>query len=717
MLHSLPDDEVPDVCTNAPAELDLVSAHRESHHVVCEHAEPCGGCPLIEQSYDEQLLTKRARLALSTARYASLEGVTVEATLAAEPIVGYRTRAKLVVGSEGRIGLYGKGGAHQLVDIPGCRVLAPALASVAAVLRVRTAAAELTSGVLAPFGGASPNGALRAVDLREVRDPEHGAGALGARVFVTLVLHRPNVRDLDRLREAAESLLREEPLIASIAASLHDGEGPQLLGSELVLLAGATRSPDRIGLSTHLATHGAFVQSHRGQTSRMHTLLREATGAGASGGGARPRVLDLYGGSGSIALALAEAGAEVHSIESFAPAVDQARAAASEQKCSMTAEVSDAATALRRLAANRETFDAIVVNPPRRGVSPAARELIATLAPKRVAYVSCDPDTLARDLDHFARLGYAPSVLKPLDMIPLTEEVETIALLARAVPSLPRVVCEAEDFLVVEKSPHEPTVPQGEYVSSLMDRVRLIAGAERATPVYRLDVGTSGLVLFARRPEDIEAWSKATSSSTCRRVYLAAVRGVPPMKGAVTRELREGGVRYPARTRYRRLATFGGHGMVRAVPEVGRTHQVRRHLAAIGHPVLGDDRYGHGPSNRYFEERHALDRTFLHCVRLEFTHPTTEARVVLESPLPGDLRTVLERLGGQETMRSLEQKNALGGFSSMPPPALESDTGDGSPLDVDASSPTIHPEPIGDETDGDGDSDRDLARHDGPPRP
>jgi 23S rRNA (uracil1939-C5)-methyltransferase len=227
-----------------------------------------------------------------------------------------------------------------------------------------------------------------------------------------------------------------------------------------------------------------------------------------------------------------------------------------------------------------------------------------------------------------------------------------------------------------------------------MNRVRRLPGAERATPVFRLDVGTSGLVLFVRAPEDLDAWAKAASGASCRRVYLAAVRGVPPMKGAVTRDLREGGVRYPARTRYRRLASFGGHGMVRAVPEVGRTHQVRRHLAAIGHPVIGDDRYGHGPTNRYFEERHALDRTFLHCVRLELSHPHTGARFVLESPLPGDLRTVLERVGGVEALRFLEMKNALG-MTSLPPPPMEGEPS--GPLDVDNSSPTIRPEPLGDD--------------------
>src|SRR6185295_13913127 len=119
----------------------------------------------------------------------------------------------------------------------------------------------------------------------------------------------------------------------------------------------------------------------------------------------------------------------------------------------------------------------------------------------------------------------------------------------------------------------------------------------------------------------------ALAAETGRKIYLAGVKGITPIKGAVARALREEGRVQTARTRYRRLAVVSGHSLVRVVPEEGRTHQIRRHLAGIGHPVLGDARYGHAPTNRYFEERNALDRTFLHCVRLELVHPRTGERL------------------------------------------------------------------------------------------
>ena len=689
--------------------------------VHCEHADRCGGCPIIALSYGEQLALKRGRVVQSLARYPALELVYTDPVLPAEPIVSYRTRAKLIVAPGAKVGLFAKGGGHQVVDIPGCRVLSPVLARVADLMRERVAADEARGGALAPFD-TSPgavSGALRAIDLREVRGDQNEA-----HVLVTFVVQRARISDPDALRAAAHELAANAPEIVGIAANYHDGDAPQILGSETQVLFGDKSAADHLGASVHLATYGSFVQAHRGQAARVHAMLAEALGLSkgqspdwqgqrANGAATRaPRVLDLYGGSGAIALGLAAAGATVRLVESFDPAVMHAQAAAKAQSLSLTTECADVATALRGIADRGERFDAAIVNPPRRGMSPSARESLARVEPQTILYVSCDPDTLARDLDHFGRLGYQAAALRPLDMIPLTDEVETVAILRRVPVPMPRIVYEDADVIVVDKGPHEPTIPQGEYTGSLLARVRRIHGADQAVPVHRIDIGTSGLVMFARSADRVAVWQEVLGSEKTRKIYVAAARGVTPSKGAITRELREDGKLYPARTRYRRLAVAAGHSVLRVIPEQGRTHQIRRHLAAIGHPVLGDERYGHAPSNRFFEEKNGLDRAFLHCVRIEFDHPKTGARLIVEAPLPGDLRAVLERTSGPGTLRFLDHKNALGtsgpsGTSSLPP-APDSFHDRGSVLDVDASSPTLHPELTGD--DDDVDSDRSSGR-------
>ncbi len=678
----------------APSDPAHPAAHDE--RVLCEHADRCGGCPIIGLSYADQLSLKRGRVVQSVARYAALELVYTEPVIPAQPLVGYRTRAKLIVGQGARLGLFAKGGGHQVVDIPRCRVLAPVLARVAAILRAHIAAAEPGNGALAPHDS-SGRGVLRAVDLREVREGDRPG------VLVTLVVQRGALASLELLERAAMDLMQAAPEVLGVAVNFHDGEAPQILGSETQRLAGVSSAPDRVGVSMHLATFGSFVQSHRGQAGRVHAALAEAVGvARAREQGRPPRVLDLYGGSGAIALGLAAAGASVRLVESFAPAVAQARAAAQAQGLDVEADCADVAGALRGLVESHARFDAVAVNPPRRGMSPVAREWLARLESPLVAYVSCDPETLARDLDHLTRLGYATATLRPLDMIPLTDEVETIAVLRRSGVPLPRIAHDSPELLVVEKGPHEPTLPQGEYAGSLLARVRRIPGAEGATPAQRLDVATSGLVAFARRADLVGKWERALSSATTRAIYVVAVRGVTPSKGAITRDLREDGKLYAARTRYRRLAVAAGHSVLRVVPDQSRNHQIRRHFAAIGHPVLGDDRYGHAMTNRYFEEKNGLDRAFLHCVRLEFDHPDTGGRHIVEAALPGDLRAVLERTAGPGTLRFLEHKNALGtsGTSHLPPGPDEVMHDRGSALDIDASSPSSHSEITGDDDDG-----------------
>jgi 23S rRNA (uracil1939-C5)-methyltransferase len=166
--------------------------------------------------------------------------------------------------------------------------------------------------------------------------------------------------------------------------------------------------------------------------------------------------------------------------------------------------------------------------------------------------------------------------------------------------------------------------------------------------LHRLDAGTSGVCLFARRAEDTRSLQSALADPRSARRYLALVRGVARARGRIARPLHEGGRALPAETRYRRLAVAGGHAFLEVSPGSGRTHAIRRHLAAIGEPVLGDERHGHAPSNRHLFERYFLDRPFLHCASIEIPEPGNRMLRV-ESPLAPDLAAVLVRLGADPT--------------------------------------------------------------------
>lgn len=583
----------------------------EAVTVQCEHASTCPGCPLIELSYGEQLAKKTERVAGATERFLELGTAKVLATEAADPITGYRTRAKLVVDGT-RIGLYERS-SHAVIDIPGCRVIDPGILKI--VDRIRRAL---------PL-----HRALVAIDVRRVED----------RFLVTFVVE--SGAEVGELEAFAKRLATDEPRLAGVALSRRERGSAQVLGQSPTTIIGASRLERRTfpGGAFHYATHGAFVQAHadgaRSLTQTILSALRTRLGRleGLS-------VLELFGGSGALSLDLAKAGAELVSVEAFEPAAAQLREAARAQSLDVTVEAADATRATRSFADAARRFDVVIVNPPRRGLSPALRIDLARLSPTLLVYVSCEPATLARDLADLSRRGYAADELRPFDMMPLTREIETVAVLAPSRVPLPEVLFADAELIAVNKAPHEPTTPQGEHESSLLDRVRRLPDAALAVPVHRLDGGTSGVCLFARRPEFVPQLAAALTDG--EKEYVALVRGIARKKGSIAKPLFERGEPHLARTRYSRGDVVSGHSLLRVRPDQGRKHQIRRHLASIGHPLIGDPRYGDPRTNLHFSLQHGLDRPFLHCgaIRLE----RRDGPLELVAPLAPDLDLVLESL-------------------------------------------------------------------------
>jgi 23S rRNA (uracil1939-C5)-methyltransferase len=640
--------------------------------VRCTHVRECGACPLMPKRYEDQRADKLERLTRALDRYQI--GAVADGMARAEAITAYRRRAKLVVSRDAAggvaLGLYRRNDNQTVIDIPGCQVLSGTLMELCAELRTLCKAPPPELAALLVPVGPDGKGVLTGIDARELCVPGDAQG-----VLLTVILAAERAAPADELREAARALRQRFPRIAGVAASLRFASRREG-SSELVQLSGASELRDALDApgdsdaGYQLVSHSSFLHVHRGQAGRLYKLIvrlvNDATG------GKPGKILDLYGGTGAIALALARAGHSATLVESYPPAAALATRAAQAQRLPVevvTGDVASVTKALSSIAATdatrlMATFDVVVANPPRRGLSPAAREAIAALGPKCVVYVACDLDNLSRDLDHLERLGYRARELFPMDMLPLTEEIEVVAVLEPAPAPEPVVLHREPGIVALDKPPHEPVQDQPEYPVSLVARAkRTIDGGDWYT-VLKIEPGTSGVCLYAKDAPTAEKWSAALERSG-RLVYIAAARGVTPAKGAISRELRgEDGARM-ARTRYRRLAIGGGHSVLRVVPEQRALHQIRRHLAAVGHPVLGDMRYGHAPTNRYFEEKHGLDRSFLHLVRVEMDHPDSGERLLIEAPLPPDLRAALLRASDDSVLEFLENKRALGAAGSQ----------------------------------------------------
>ena len=265
------------------------------------------------------------------------------------------------------------------------------------------------------------------------------------------------------------------------------------------------------------------------------------------------------------------------------------------------------------------------------------------------------------------RIGGRP-VTKPSARVAEGDQLELARLPQPADPSVVAdgavsftVVHEDDDVIVVDKPAGLVVHPgagnrNATLVQGLVARYPELAGVgepQRPGIVHRLDKDTSGLLVVARTEPARVALVAQLGARAVDRRYVALVWGVPDARQGVidapigrsnrekTRMTVATGGR-DARTRYEVVATYTEPAAVALLQcrlETGRTHQIRVHLTAIGHPVVGDARYGgrHQPLAD-------VPRFFLHAEHLGFEHPTTGARIELDSPLPADLEAVRARL-------------------------------------------------------------------------
>ncbi|HEX2160725.1 MAG TPA: RluA family pseudouridine synthase [Thermoleophilaceae bacterium] len=219
----------------------------------------------------------------------------------------------------------------------------------------------------------------------------------------------------------------------------------------------------------------------------------------------------------------------------------------------------------------------------------------------------------------------------------------------------PRIAYEDEHLLVIDKPAGVVVHPgagvsDGTLVQQLAGRVAGGPDPDRPGVVHRLDRDTSGLLVLARSDEVHTALQAAIRDRAVEREYLALVSGRPGSRtGTIdapigrdraNRTLMSTRTDRPrhAVTHFEVLEELPRHALLRVTLETGRTHQIRAHMAAIGHPVCGDPAYGGRACGREL----GLTRQFLHSARLVFSHPVTRERVECESKPPADLRSALD---------------------------------------------------------------------------
>ena len=395
----------------------------------CPVVGRCGGCPWQALDYAAQLARKRDDLARRIRAVPALRDAVVSPVhpVPGEPY-GYRTKIQMPVGGRPgalEVGFY-RPDRKELVAVDDCAVQHAEGNRI-----VREARAVLEGARVAPYVEATHQGVLRHILVRI--DPG------GERAALTLVCRTP-------------ALLARRDLAASLAAirgvsgvyvNLQPARGNVVLGRETVRLVGRERLLLEVAGRRFLLSPTAFFQTSGPGAEALVERVR------ARLAGPYRTVVDLYGGVGLFARTLADRAERVLGVEENRAAVEDAvaglrlelRLAREGRAPAPGGRIEFVAAPVERWLAGdpARPADAVVLDPPRAGAPPdVLRGLAARLRPREVAYVSCNPLALVRDLEALAGLGYRTAAVDPVDLFPHTPHLECVAHLVRHAAPSPR---------------------------------------------------------------------------------------------------------------------------------------------------------------------------------------------------------------------------------------------------------------------------------------
>ena len=383
----------------------------------CAVAERCGGCPLMALAPAAQRAQKRHRLIESLARIGGLGAVPVEDVLTAgEPDgLGYRAKTAMPVGAgpDGPIvGFYGRG-THALVEAAACPVTDPRVRAIVAGVRDSAEAVGL-----APYDERSGQGLLRHIVVRVAT----GTG----QSLALVVTAAPAVEAMAELALAVRARL---PALTLFAQSVQAGRTNRILGEGPArILFGPPAIEERVGPLRLQLSATAFFQ--------VNPLVAEAMYARAVAelrlrGG--ERVIDAHCGVGAIGLWAAAAGAgSVVGFDTSRAAIEDARENARMNGLDAEFACGPAESLYPRRFGAGHAPDAVLLDPPRAGAAAALLDALRASPPARLVYVSCSPETLARDLRRLVEGGrFEVERVVPVDLFPHTAHLEAIAVLCR----------------------------------------------------------------------------------------------------------------------------------------------------------------------------------------------------------------------------------------------------------------------------------------------
>ena len=377
---------------------------------LCPQHELCGGCQYQGIPYQEQLRLKQERLSRLLGEFCAVEPI-----IGAEHPLHYRCKVHAAFGTDrqGKIvsGIY-QPMTHKIVPVDSCLIEDETADSIIRDIRQLMPSFRMTA-----FDEKLNTGFLRHVLIRR--------GYSTGQVMVVLVAASPVFRSQKRFLQV---LLKNHPEITTVILNINSRFTPVVLGREQKILYGPGYIEDTLcGLRFRISAK-SFYQVNPEQAEKLYrTAISMANLTG------RETLLDAYCGTGTIGLAAASSCAQVLGVEINRDAVQDAVKNTKENGIrNAWFTCADAVDYIDHLAKEGRCCNVVLMDPPRDGSSEAFLSSLLRMQPDRIVYVSCGPESLARDLRILAAGGYHVQKIQPVDMFPYTEHVETVVKLTRA---------------------------------------------------------------------------------------------------------------------------------------------------------------------------------------------------------------------------------------------------------------------------------------------
>ncbi len=383
------------------------SAHRREDN--CRVGVRCGGCVYRHVSYEHELELKRGYVKACFAK-AGVKDIEIAPTRTTGIIDGYRNKAQYPVsmGKKGiEIGFFATK-THDIVNIDSCALQPAVFGDICGMVK-----SFMEKYKIAPYDEVTGKGSVRHIYLRHAKNT--------AEIMVCIVINTPALSHADKL---AEALTCTFPEIKSIMLNINDKNTNVVLGNEYKCIYGKPYITDVLCGKRFNISAGSFYQVNHDAAELLYNIAKEKANIKPT-----DTVLDLYCGIGTIGLSIASDAAKLWGIEIVDEAVECAKENAKQNGVENAHFV--CADAQDPFSADIPTPHIVILDPPRKGCSKELILRIAELGIKKVVYISCGPDTLARDVAIFGELGYTPDEVVPVDLFPRTGHCEAVVSLTR----------------------------------------------------------------------------------------------------------------------------------------------------------------------------------------------------------------------------------------------------------------------------------------------